>query len=118
MPQSYQRWVKTLLKAQKPYMTPWRGLRMGSPIQKAQIMANLIEDFGVDIGTLDAAITGATPTEQPAQVQNQHFEQLLNEKLAPVQQFLEAQQVNTQQKAVGEVQSFAEKRGVYKRCAP
>lgn len=43
-------------------------LQMGTPTQKAQTAALLIEQFGVDIPTLDAVLTGgAAPQQQPQQ---------------------------------------------------
>lgn len=70
-------------------------LRMGSPIQKAAIMAELINDFGVDIHTLDSALVGSEP---PIEVQqNSHIEQLLNERLAPFEQLMGQQNAYQQQ---------------------
>lgn len=85
------------------------GLRMGSPTQKAQMISDLIADFGVDIGTLDTVLSGSTVSQAQPQVQNQHFEDLLNQRLAPMQQFLNQQQEAVKSKAVNEVQAFAEK---------
>ena len=60
------------------------GLQMGTPIQKAQMMAGLIQQFGVDIQALDQLLVGQTPREKP---ENQ-FNQLLDQRLAPLQQKL------------------------------
>ena len=64
------------------------NLRMGSPIQKAQIISDLVSDYGVDIHALDAALTGT----MPAQDSNAHLESMIDQRMAPVNQFLQSQQ--------------------------
>jgi hypothetical protein len=71
------------------------SLQMGSPIQKAQVVANLIKQFGVDIKSLDSMLVGEAPTPETQQ-QNQ-FEQMFNERLAPIQQQLAGYQQREQQ---------------------
>ena len=68
-------------------------LQMGSGPQKAQTVANLIKQFGVDIQTLDSLLVGETPQEKP----DQKFEQMLNERLSPLQQQLQQYQQREQQ---------------------
>ncbi len=88
------------------------GLQMGTPQQKAQLVANVIQQYGVDIPSLDALLTGK---DVPESVQQQtQMEQMLQQQLAPLQQQLaqyqqREQQVQqgVQQKAGGEVQEFA-----------
>ena len=86
-------------------------LRVGSPQQKAQKIAELIKHYDVDIQTLDSALVGA-PTQDP---QAQQLEQLLESKLAPMQQFMstvqqtqQTQYQQQQQKAASDVQSFSQ----------
>lgn len=89
------------------------NLRMGSPIQKAQVIADLIKDFGVDINTLDSAIVGEAP---PAHIQqNSEVERLLAERLAPFEQMMgqqnayqQQQHQQKQQAANAEVHNFAQ----------
>lgn len=65
-------------------------LHSGSQAQKAQLLAHLVKQFGVDIYALDSALAGQP---MPEQVQQQStIEQLLEQKLAPFQQFLQTQQ--------------------------
>jgi len=73
------------------------NLRMGSPIQKAQIIADMISNFGVDINTLDSAIVGAAPP--PEQAQNQQFEAELNRRMAPFEEMMGQQKSYQQQQA-------------------
>ena len=89
------------------------NLRMGSPIQKAQIIADMITSFGVDINTLDSAIVGTAP---PAAMQhNDQLEKMISQRLAPFeahmgqQNALKQQEVKQQQEsAISEVQAFGE----------
>ena len=87
-------------------------LQMGAPAQKAQMVAQLIQQFGVDIKTLDNMLVGKGPTQE---VQQQtEIEQLLNQKLQPLQQQLQTyqqremqQQQEAQQAVSTEIASFA-----------
>jgi len=63
--------------------------------QRAQFVARMIQQYGVDIRALDAALVGES---MPEQVQQQStIEQLLERKLAPFQQFIQTQQEREQQ---------------------
>ena len=58
--------------------------------QRAEFVANLIRQYDVDIMALDSALAGAP---MPEQIQQQsQIEQLLEQRLAPFQQFLQTQQ--------------------------
>jgi hypothetical protein len=87
-------------------------LQMGSPQQKAEIVANIIGQFGVDISTLDNMLVGNAPSQEVQQ--NSQMEQMLNQRLQPMQQQLGAYQqrdqqyAQQQQNAIGsEIQQFA-----------
>ena len=89
------------------------SLRMGSPIQKAQVVADLISQFGVDINTLDSAIVGAAPSQEVQQTSQ--MEQMLAQRLAPFeammgqQNAMVAQQKTQQQETANtEVQNFSQ----------
>ncbi|MDB4312063.1 hypothetical protein N9937_01405 [bacterium] len=56
-------------------------LRLGTPQQKATKLAELVKHFGVDVGMLDSALVGETP-------ETSQFEQLLDQRLAPVNQMM------------------------------
>jgi hypothetical protein len=70
-------------------------LQMGSPQQKAQVVAQLINQFGVDVKTLDSMLVGEAPSQE-SQQQNQ-FQQMINQQMAPVQQQLQGYQQREQQ---------------------
>ena len=63
--------------------------------QRAQFMAKLITDYGIDILELDAALAGKAPVD-PVQSQ---VDQLLQQRLAPFQQYI-ARQEQAQQLAI------------------
>jgi hypothetical protein len=87
-------------------------LQMGSPQQKAEIVANIIGQFGVDISTLDNMLVGNAPSQEVQQ--NSQMEQMLNQRLQPLQQQLgvyqqrDQQQANNRQTEIGnELHQFA-----------
>ena len=79
-------------------------LQMGSPVQKAQIVANLIKQFGVDIKSLDNMLVGEAP---PPEVQQQNaVQQQIAQAVAPYQQHMaqmQQQQRYAEQQAQGQV---------------
>jgi hypothetical protein len=88
------------------------SLQMGSPIQKAQTIAKMIKDFGIDVHTLDSMLVGEGA---PPQVQQQSdVQQAVTTAMAPYQQFMgsmqqqqQQQQQQAQQGIVSDVQAFA-----------
>ncbi len=66
-------------------------LRGGTAHEKAQVVAGLISQYGVDINALDSMLAG-----QPVQTsENSQLEQMLDQRLAPMQQYM--QQMQNQQ---------------------
>lgn len=86
-------------------------LQMGTPAQKAQTVANLIQQFAVDVPALDHLLSGS---DVPRETQEaSQIERLLQEKLAPYEQHmaaLQAQQAAAaqqgQQQIMSELQQF------------
>lgn len=94
-------------------------LRTGTAPELAQLVAGMVKQFGVGrfgnsfIEQLDSALAGEVPKSDPQQAQVQ---QLLQQQLAPVQQFMSqfqqaqlAQQQQAQQAAAKEVSDFIAK---------
>ena len=69
------------------------ALQMGSPIQKAEIVTQLIKQFGVDISTLDSMLVGQAPPQEAQQ--NHEVQQAVQQAVAPYQQV--AQQMQQEQ---------------------
>ena len=80
--------VQSLLAADHMLSTAPKG-------QRAQLMAKLINDYGVDVAELDAALSGQ-PRKNPVV---DEFGQILQQRLAPIEQFLSAQQQRERQLA-------------------
>lgn len=87
-------------------------LRMGSPAQKATKIAQLIQHYGVDIQALDSVLVGQAPKSSP----NAEMEQLIDQRMAPINQVMQQlgtmqqnKQQATQQNANASVQAFGEK---------
>lgn len=82
------------------------GLQMGSPIQKAQIIGNLIQQFGIDIPTLDGLLSG---NGAPREMQQQsEVQQQVQAALQPYQQHMaqvQQQQQYEQQQVANAVNS-------------
>lgn len=93
------------------------NLRMGTPQQKAQEIARIVGQYGVDIEALDSALVGAEmPQQQQANPHNAQLEQMLDQRMGPVNQLMEtvqqAQQQQQQAKlteANNQVAQFAQK---------
>ena len=82
-------------------------LRMGSSQQKAKVIADLIQSYGVDIATLDNTIVGNTP--EPSK--NDEVERIIAERMAPMNDFFKQQQEQRSEQeraqAQSEVQEFS-----------
>lgn len=70
-------------------------LSSGAPAMRAQTIAKLIKDYGVDISLLDQALSGQNITQ--ADPVMDRLTSLLDQRLAPVNQFLTQQQQVTRQ---------------------
>lgn len=68
-------------------------LAMGNQQTKAQRIASLIKHYGVDIETLDSVLAGEQPQNNP----DHRLEEMLNQRLAPVNQLLEQLNQSRQQ---------------------
>ena len=94
-------------------------LQGGAPRQKAETVANLISQFGVDVETLDHILAGATPPEPQGQgvgqgVAPQLVQQAVQQAIAPYQQHMQQFQLmqqrahqQTEQEVASELQTFA-----------
>jgi hypothetical protein len=78
-------------------------LRMGSPQEKAQRIAGLIQHYGVDIETLDGVLAGQTP-EQQQQVPQQPQQQFMDPR---VDQMIAQRNQEVQNDAGQTIQQFA-----------
>lgn len=104
------------LQAIDNLMSTAARLRTGTAPELAQLVAGIVNQFGIGrfgnafIEQLDSALAGQAPKVDP---QQSAIEQVLNQKLAPVQQMLTQfqqaqlmQQQQVQERAVSEVEQF------------
>jgi hypothetical protein len=75
-------------------------LATGPKRARAELIAKFIKDYDVDIAELDNVLSGQAPVNPV----DSRVEQLLQQRLAPFQQFLTQQQQNAQQQKVQEEQ--------------
>lgn len=82
-------------------------LSTAAPQQRAQYMARLIKEYNVDIQALDGALAG----DGPADPQAAQLEALVNQRLAPLQQYVQQQaqfqQQQQQQELARQTQTMA-----------
>jgi hypothetical protein len=86
--------VQNPLQAIDGLMRITATLQSGAKQHKAQAIANLVKHYGVDIETLDSALVGSMPKDDP---QESRMEQMLNQRLAPVDQLLQRIDYGNQQ---------------------
>ena len=85
-------------------------MRMGTPMEKAQTLAQLVQTYGVDVRALDDALVGAAPQQQGG-ADPQYIQQLVQQQLAPLYQAAQqrqqaaAQQIETSTRTA--MQQFA-----------
>jgi hypothetical protein len=92
-------------------------LQMGSPVQRAQTISQLINQFGVDIQMLDSILADGAP---PAATQETYVQQAVQQAIQPYQQFMsqfeQQQQMAQQQKMASltnEITQFGAKQEFY-----
>ena len=72
------------LESVRKLMTTAAGLTIGNPVQKAQLAAGIIKQYGIDISMLDSMLVG----EEVQNPEANQIQQMLQQELAPVRQFM------------------------------
>lgn len=80
-----------VLKVIQNLMVADHYLATAPPVQRAQAMAKLIKDYQIDIAALDSALSGEEVVASSPQAQ---IDQIVTQRLAPIQQFIETQRNN------------------------
>ena len=102
-------------KALGDLLTTAATLQSGSPVQRAQVAAQIIKDFSIDLPSLDSILSGSLPSPgqpqpagDPAMVQK-----AIDDAMLPYQQHMQQfqshqqrVQQNNQQVIVGEIDAF------------
>lgn len=104
--------VNTPMEAVEGLFKTAANLRMGTPETKARQIAQMIKHYGVDVQALDSVLVG----EAPQQNQNAQFEQMIDQRMAPINQVFEQltqmqqnKQQQVQQQANHSVEDFGAK---------
>lgn len=104
----------TPIRAVQNLMQTAAGLTAGSAIQKAQIVREIIQNYGIDINTLDQVLAGQ-PVQQQGNIQQQG-QQAPPQWAQPIFQFMQGVQQTRQQRdqqliqdAESETEAFAQK---------
>ena len=74
-------------------------------VQRAQIIAKLINDYGIDIQTLDGVLSGQVQAVDPVQSK---VDQLLQQRLAPYEAYIQQQRQAETARAQQETQGLAQ----------
>jgi hypothetical protein len=74
----------TPLAAVSNLMNTAARLTLGTPQQKAQVLSEIIQNYGVDIQVLDSVLAGTAVPDESNKIQ-----QIIQQQLAPVQQFMQ-----------------------------
>jgi len=97
-------------------MTTAAQLTQGSPAKKAEVVKNIIAEYGVDISMLDELLLGGELPDDP----NAPLLSAIDERLAPIHQFMggvqQQQQAQTQEvtsEAADDLASFQQSHGEY-----
>jgi hypothetical protein len=92
------------MEAVQSYIQVAASLRLGTPAEKAQKLAEMVSHYGVDIQALDSALAGETPQDP----QVTQMESLLEQKMAPVNQMMQNLAMMQQQKGVASQQEASQ----------
>jgi hypothetical protein len=91
-------------------------LRLGTQTQRAQVIAELINNYDINIGTLDDVLSGSISDDAPTAYDNRggppEIDRIIEERLAPITQLLSQEQDRQRQQVYEQahdvVEQFAE----------
>lgn len=83
----------TPLQAVNYMMQTAAALRVGTPQQKVQLVAQIIGQYGIDLEALDTVLAGKQPQFNP----QAHIESLVNQRMAPLMQQIQHQNLQQEQ---------------------
>ena len=81
------------------------ALRTAPPQQKAQLVAQMVKQFGIDVGMLDQALVGQGPQMDPVE---ERINQRVNQAIAPMQQHMQQMQQMQQQEVQAHQQAASQ----------
>ncbi len=87
----------TPMQAAENFFKTAAGLTLGTQQQKAQIISNIIQQYGVDIGELDNVLSAGMEQGTVPNAQDSQLATMLDQRLAPITQFMGEIQQGRQQ---------------------
>jgi len=87
----------TPMQAVAEVMNTAAGLMSGTVASKAEVAAQLIQQYEIDVQSLDTALSDKISGSNAANEPDSNFKNYLSEQLAPMQQFMQQQQTQVQQ---------------------
>lgn len=73
------------------------GLRHSTPLRKAQIVANIINSYGIDVQTLDSVLANVAPADDPQQRLLDQLRGEIRQQMQPVAGFMQSFQQRQRQ---------------------
>ena len=108
--QPYQHMIQaensTPIQAVQNLMQTAATLRVGTPQQKAALVSEIISAHGIDIQQLDDLLSAKYSGRAPAAQPNNDMLALIDQRLAPFQQYLQSQQQTQQQAYQAQMQAL------------
>lgn len=97
-------WGTPAPEAFRQFMDADRQLTTGPMVNRAQFMANLIKQYGIDFGALDAALAGSAP---PANLDMEaRIQQLVDQRMAPITQRYQQEANESKQQVIQTIHSM------------
>lgn len=87
------------------FMQAAASLHGGNQARKAQVVADIIRDFGVDLATLDNTLAGKAPAQQPSRAEPDTNNPLYA-KVQQLEQYINNEQQTKRQTVAQETQAF------------
>lgn len=97
----------TPLQAVNYMMQTGAMLRVGTPQQKVQVVAEVIKNYGIDLAALDQVLAGQQPQFNPQQTIQSEIQRALAPVLQQVQQSQQSRQQELDQAVSNEIDQFA-----------
>lgn len=104
--EKFQQWNASPVQVLEQFMDADRNLSTGPMETRAAYMARLIKEYDIDINALDGALSGVVQGKPSALDMEARIQQLVDQRLAPFQQRIDADQQAQTQKIASTIQAM------------
>lgn len=104
--EKFQQWNANPVQVLEQFMDADRNLSSGPMETRAAYMARLIKEYDIDIVALDGALSGAVQGKPSALDMEARIQQLVDQRLAPIQQRIQADEQAQTQKIANTIHSM------------